>query len=77
MRTCVHCQAPIPLARLVKSRWKSFVCSDECKNADYALIRAEKAKLRQEKGLCPNCGHKPKVRTASNARVQDLPWYAG
>lgn len=63
MRHCVRCMKPIPLSRLASSHWKAHTCSDECKRADYAEIRNEKALYRIQKGLCPVCGSRRKSRS--------------
>lgn len=67
MRFCVHCQSDISVETLVRARWKAIFCSPQCREADKSMIRIARKAYRQEKGLCPTCGHKP-----SNARGKTL-----
>ena len=57
-RFCAHCGNPVPWERLVMAitrKAKVFFCTDLHRFADANAKTKAAKKLRQAKGLCPNC----------------------
>jgi hypothetical protein len=60
---CNNCGGEIPLAAMIRARWKARYCKTACREEHKNRIGAAKRAYREQKGACPTCGrHRAKAR---------------